>query len=106
MLATVNATPRKTRDSTRKFYFVGNMLTKYQTIKFIDFCEVWFLPESVATHTQGSRHCWRSPLPPASVLIQRDFGCVLGVQLTKQLPHVAKVDLVWHKYGVVIWVNR
>ncbi|GFT81494.1 transposable element Tc3 transposase [Trichonephila clavipes] len=25
-----------------------NMLTKYQTIKFIDFYEVWFLPESVA----------------------------------------------------------
>ncbi|GFV92644.1 hypothetical protein TNCV_1374951 [Trichonephila clavipes] len=25
-----------------------NMLTKYQMIKFIDFCEVWFLPESVA----------------------------------------------------------
>ncbi|GFX00805.1 uncharacterized protein TNCV_4577721 [Trichonephila clavipes] len=24
------------------------MLTKYQLIKFIDFCEVWFLPESVA----------------------------------------------------------
>ncbi|GFU35701.1 hypothetical protein TNCV_1203751 [Trichonephila clavipes] len=25
-----------------------NVLTKYQMIKFIDFCEVWFLPESVA----------------------------------------------------------
>ncbi|GFV76984.1 hypothetical protein TNCV_690541 [Trichonephila clavipes] len=25
-----------------------NMLTKYQMIKFIDFCEVWSLPESVA----------------------------------------------------------
>ncbi|GFX24077.1 transposable element Tcb1 transposase [Trichonephila clavipes] len=25
-----------------------NMLTKYQMIKFIDFCEVWFLLESVA----------------------------------------------------------
>ncbi|GFX47259.1 transposable element Tcb1 transposase [Trichonephila clavipes] len=25
-----------------------NMLTKYQMIKFIDFCEVWFQPESVA----------------------------------------------------------
>ncbi|GFU66359.1 hypothetical protein TNCV_2551081 [Trichonephila clavipes] len=24
-----------------------NMLTKYRMIKFIDFCEVWFLPESV-----------------------------------------------------------
>ncbi|GFX17091.1 transposable element Tcb2 transposase [Trichonephila clavipes] len=26
----------------------NNMLIKYQMIKFIDFCEVWFLPESVA----------------------------------------------------------
>ncbi|GFW48819.1 uncharacterized protein TNCV_4243991 [Trichonephila clavipes] len=43
----------------------------------------------------SSRHCWRSPLPHASALIQRDFGCVLGVKQTKQLTHVAKVDLVW-----------
>ncbi|GFU97287.1 kinesin light chain [Trichonephila clavipes] len=43
---------------------------------------------------QSSRHCWRSPLPHTLTLIQRDFGCVLGVQQTKQLPHVAKVDLV------------
>ncbi|GFX80270.1 uncharacterized protein TNCV_2642861 [Trichonephila clavipes] len=28
--------------------FKDNMLTKYQMIKFIDFWEVWFLPESVA----------------------------------------------------------
>ncbi|GFU41304.1 nephrin [Trichonephila clavipes] len=45
--------------------------------------------------SQSCRHCWRSPLPHASALIQREFGCVLGVQQTKQLPHVAKVDLVW-----------
>ncbi|GFW41641.1 hypothetical protein TNCV_4035561 [Trichonephila clavipes] len=45
--------------------------------------------------SQSSRHCWRSPLPHASAFIQRDFGCVLGVQQTKKLPHVAKVDLVW-----------
>ncbi|GFV40689.1 hypothetical protein TNCV_3510191 [Trichonephila clavipes] len=45
--------------------------------------------------SQSSRHCWRSRLPHASALIQRDFGCVLRVQQTKQLPHVAKVDLVW-----------
>ncbi|GFW96767.1 uncharacterized protein TNCV_2848231 [Trichonephila clavipes] len=44
--------------------------------------------------SQSSRHCWRSPLPYTSALIQRDFGCVLEVQQTKQLPHVAKVDLV------------
>ncbi|GFY17160.1 hypothetical protein TNCV_1089361 [Trichonephila clavipes] len=31
-----------------KYKFKDNMLTKYQMIKFIDFCEVWFLPESVA----------------------------------------------------------
>ncbi|GFU65460.1 hypothetical protein TNCV_633831 [Trichonephila clavipes] len=43
--------------------------------------------------SQSSLHCWRSPLPHASALIQRDFGCVLGVQQTKQLPHLAKVDL-------------
>ncbi|GFS58662.1 hypothetical protein TNCV_4518201 [Trichonephila clavipes] len=46
--------------------------------------------------SQSSRHCWRSPLPHASSLIQRDVGCVLGVQQTKQLPYVAKVNLVWH----------
>ncbi|GFX90968.1 hypothetical protein TNCV_3167991 [Trichonephila clavipes] len=45
--------------------------------------------------SQSSRHCWRSPLPHASSLFQREFGCVLGVQQTKKLPHVAKVDLVW-----------
>ncbi|GFS57884.1 hypothetical protein TNCV_2909651 [Trichonephila clavipes] len=45
--------------------------------------------------SQRSRHCWRSPLPHASALIQRYFGCVLGEQQTKHLPHVAKVDLVW-----------
>ncbi|GFV64149.1 hypothetical protein TNCV_3206571 [Trichonephila clavipes] len=30
-----------------------------------------------------------------TALIQRGFGCVLGVQQTKQLPHIVKVDLVW-----------
>ncbi|GFU26093.1 uncharacterized protein TNCV_5105491 [Trichonephila clavipes] len=29
-------------------YVIHSMLTKYRMIKFIDFCEVWFLPESVA----------------------------------------------------------
>ncbi|GFX57610.1 uvrD_C_2 domain-containing protein [Trichonephila clavipes] len=48
---------------------------------------------SARISSQSSRHCWRSPLPHASALIQRDFGCVLGVQQTKLLPHVAKVDL-------------
>ncbi|GFT72585.1 hypothetical protein TNCV_974341 [Trichonephila clavipes] len=44
--------------------------------------------------SQSSHHCWRSPLPHASPLIQRDFGCVLRVQQSKQPPHVAKVDQV------------
>ncbi|GFT19577.1 uncharacterized protein TNCV_2534561 [Trichonephila clavipes] len=44
---------------------------------------------------KSSRHCWTSPLPDASALIQRYFGCVLGVQQTKQLTQVAKVYLVW-----------
>ncbi|GFV73189.1 hypothetical protein TNCV_2374611 [Trichonephila clavipes] len=56
-------------------------------------CRVHVVPARISS--QSSRHCWRSPLPHASALIQRDFGCVLGVQQTKQLPHVAKVDLVW-----------
>ncbi|GFT98650.1 uncharacterized protein TNCV_3829421 [Trichonephila clavipes] len=43
--------------------------------------------------SQSRRHCWRSPLPHVSALIQRDFGCVFGIQQTKQLPHVAK--LIW-----------
>ncbi|UYV71761.1 hypothetical protein LAZ67_9000297 [Cordylochernes scorpioides] len=47
-----------------------------------------FLPESVAGAIVGDHRCH-------SALIQRDFGCVLGVQQTKQLPHDAKVDLVW-----------
>ncbi|GFV51039.1 hypothetical protein TNCV_4635861 [Trichonephila clavipes] len=43
--------------------------------------------------SQRSRHCWRLPLPHASTLIQRFFGCVLDVQQTKKLLQVAKVDL-------------
>ncbi|GFV25439.1 hypothetical protein TNCV_1147091 [Trichonephila clavipes] len=62
-------------------------------IKVRNFC----VPAKISS--QSSRHCWRSPLPHASALNQRDFGCVLGVQQTKQLPHGAKVDLVW-KLGV------
>ncbi|GFU88230.1 hypothetical protein TNCV_846231 [Trichonephila clavipes] len=83
---------RERQEIAQQNLSVDNMLTKHQIIKFIDFCEVWFLPESVTT--QISRHCWRSQLPHASALIQRDFGCVLGVQQTKKLPHVAKVDQV------------
>ncbi|GFW26287.1 uncharacterized protein TNCV_4423341 [Trichonephila clavipes] len=42
---------------------------------------------------QNSHHYWRSQLAHASALIQKDFGCVLTVQQTKQFPYVAKVDL-------------
>ncbi|GFX02566.1 hypothetical protein TNCV_728201 [Trichonephila clavipes] len=44
--------------------------------------------------SQSSRHWWRSPLPRASALSQRDFACVLGVQQKKKLPHAANVVLV------------
>ncbi|GFU53671.1 hypothetical protein TNCV_1470751 [Trichonephila clavipes] len=83
---------RKDKRWHNKVYFVDNMLTKYQMIKFIDFCEVWFLPESVARVVTiiGYYHC-HTPL----LLIKKDFRCVLGVQLTKNLPHVASGDLVW-----------
>ncbi|GFV35083.1 hypothetical protein TNCV_2304351 [Trichonephila clavipes] len=70
--------------------WLDNMLTKYQMIKLINFCEVWFLPQSVA---RVAAIVGDSPLPHASALIQRDFGCVLEVQQTKKLPHVAKIDL-------------
>ncbi|GFV49018.1 hypothetical protein TNCV_5065021 [Trichonephila clavipes] len=53
------------------------------------------LPRRARISRQSNRRCWRSPQPRATALVQRDFGCVLGVQQTKQLPHVAKVDLVW-----------
>ncbi|GFX12507.1 hypothetical protein TNCV_2930011 [Trichonephila clavipes] len=62
---------------------------------FIDIFDDGPACASVVPARISSRHCWRSPLPHALALIQRDFGCVLGVQQTKQLPHVAKVDLVW-----------
>ncbi|GFV02447.1 hypothetical protein TNCV_1023751 [Trichonephila clavipes] len=44
--------------------------------------------------SQSSRYSWRSPLPRASALIQRDFGCVLGVQQTKNSFHMLP-KLIW-----------
>ncbi|GFV45610.1 uncharacterized protein TNCV_127541 [Trichonephila clavipes] len=35
-------------NSTKDYGRKDNMLTKYQMIKFVDFCEMWFLLESVA----------------------------------------------------------
>ncbi|GFW26952.1 hypothetical protein TNCV_1377911 [Trichonephila clavipes] len=46
-------------------------------------------------NSQSSHHCRSTPLPHAWALFQRDFGYALGVQQTKKLPHVVKVDLVW-----------
>ncbi|GFW66797.1 hypothetical protein TNCV_3783671 [Trichonephila clavipes] len=57
--------------------------------------DLWLNVVPARISSQSRRHCWRSPLPHASALIQRDFGCILGVQQTKQLPHVTRVDLVW-----------
>ncbi|GFX45367.1 hypothetical protein TNCV_1026271 [Trichonephila clavipes] len=70
-----------------------NHLTAVKSVTILEnFCEVWFLPESVA---RVAAIVGAATLPHASALIQRDFGCVVGVQKTKQLPHVAKADLVW-----------
>ncbi|GFY08480.1 hypothetical protein TNCV_1358841 [Trichonephila clavipes] len=44
--------------------------------------------------TQSSRHCWRKPLPHTSALIQRYFGCVLGVQQTTRGFHTLS-KLIW-----------
>ncbi|GFU65179.1 uncharacterized protein TNCV_4056491 [Trichonephila clavipes] len=38
---------KKDKRYHNSIYFVDNMLTKHQMIKFIDFCESWFLRESV-----------------------------------------------------------
>ncbi|GFV13738.1 uncharacterized protein TNCV_2500721 [Trichonephila clavipes] len=69
-----------------------NMLTKNQMIKFIDFFEVWFLPESVARvaaiigdHRLHTPQHWS----------KETLDVFLGYSRPKQLPHVAKVDLVW-----------
>ncbi|GFX77590.1 uncharacterized protein TNCV_1752011 [Trichonephila clavipes] len=80
----------------------NNMLTKYQMIKFIDFCEVWFLPESVARVAAivGDHRC-HTPRHR----FKETLDVFLGVQQNKQVPHVAKVDVVW-QLGGVIWVNR
>ncbi|GFS77253.1 uncharacterized protein TNCV_3758401 [Trichonephila clavipes] len=85
------------------------MFIKYQLIKFIDFCEVWFLPESVARvaaivrnhryHTP--RHLFKETLDvflgysrPSSFHTLRkliwcgSWGCNLGQLLSNHGPHV------------------
>ncbi|GFX94655.1 uncharacterized protein TNCV_3088841 [Trichonephila clavipes] len=85
------------------------MLTKYQIIKFIDLCEVWFLPESVAklavivgdhhrhTTRQGFKEtsdvfCWYSrpnsfhTLP--KLIWCGSWKCNLGQSLSNHGPHV------------------
>ncbi|GFX88020.1 hypothetical protein TNCV_5043561 [Trichonephila clavipes] len=70
------------------------LVNKYILLALESLTNYSVVPANISS--QCSSHCWRSPLPQASALIQRDFGCVHGVQLAKQLPHIAKVDLVWH----------
>ncbi|GFX30229.1 hypothetical protein TNCV_1963361 [Trichonephila clavipes] len=50
---------RTCRPKCFQIYSNDNMLTKYQMVQFIDFCEVWFLPESVARVVAivGDHHC-------------------------------------------------
>ncbi|GFV40869.1 hypothetical protein TNCV_1637531 [Trichonephila clavipes] len=57
-------------------------------IKFIDFCEVWSLPESIARVAiiVGDPHCHTLGIDS-----KRLWMC----SWAKQLPHVANVDLVW-----------
>ncbi|GFX58997.1 hypothetical protein TNCV_3814311 [Trichonephila clavipes] len=59
----VNPTPLAHADASRDVLPRGdNMLTKYQMIKLIDFCEVWFLPESVARVAAiGKDHHFHTP---------------------------------------------
>ncbi|UYV63870.1 CTTNBP2NL [Cordylochernes scorpioides] len=75
-----------TDDDKVKVCVTDNMLTKYQITLLRS-----VVPGRISS--QSSHHCWRSPLPHASALIHRYFGCFLEVQQAKQLPHVAKVDL-------------
>ncbi|GFX95370.1 hypothetical protein TNCV_3684221 [Trichonephila clavipes] len=50
----------ETRIRVLKLKMKDKMLTKYQMIKFIDFREVWFLPESVARVAAiiGDHYCY------------------------------------------------
>ncbi|GFV26274.1 hypothetical protein TNCV_1990161 [Trichonephila clavipes] len=39
---------RRSSSNLKPYTHPGCVVQRYQMIKFIDFCEVWFLPESVA----------------------------------------------------------
>ncbi|GFX15191.1 transposable element Tcb2 transposase [Trichonephila clavipes] len=77
------------------FSFTMNLVPDSYKLPSAFLVEDFQLVAPARISNQSSRHCWISPLPHASELIQRDFGCIPGVQQTKQLPHVAEVNLVW-----------
>ncbi|UYV84490.1 hypothetical protein LAZ67_X002362 [Cordylochernes scorpioides] len=66
-----------------------NMLTKYQMIKLVDFCEVWFLPESIQRVSRPGKQfnlaIDREPLDNAchvwSLIILLKYGCGLALKL-------------------------
>ncbi|GFV97685.1 hypothetical protein TNCV_2312721 [Trichonephila clavipes] len=88
-----SSSQRLIEDETFNDSDIINNLINYEDGQEARFFKSGVVPARISS--QSSHHCWRSPLPRTSALIQRDFGCVLGVQQTKQLPPVAKVDLVW-----------
>ncbi|GFW43114.1 hypothetical protein TNCV_1475091 [Trichonephila clavipes] len=66
------------------------MFTKYHIIKFIDFCKVWFLPESVA---RVAAIVGDHAATLLGIDSKRLWMCSWGKADREQLPHVAKVDL-------------
>ncbi|GFV00979.1 hypothetical protein TNCV_3189151 [Trichonephila clavipes] len=64
-------------------------------IKFIDLCEVWFLPESVA-----SAICWRSPPPHASGIDSKTLDVFWG---TADQADPNTLLLIWCGSWGVIW---
>ena len=104
-----NCNTKKDNRYHNKIYFVNNMLTKYQMIKFIDFCEVWSLPKSVVRVTPivGDHRChtpryWFKETLDVFLGYSRQssfhtllkliwcgsWGCNLGQSLSNHGPHV------------------
>ncbi|GFX31274.1 retrovirus-related Pol polyprotein from transposon TNT 1-94 [Trichonephila clavipes] len=86
-----------------RYHFLRNLiydkitwLTKYQMITFIDFCEVWFLPESVARLAAivGDHRCHT----PRQIL-----DVLLGYSRPSNFHMLPK--LIWCGSWGVIWVN-
>ncbi|GFX36214.1 uncharacterized protein TNCV_2065521 [Trichonephila clavipes] len=97
------------QEIAQQIYFVDNMLTKYQMITFIEFYEVWFLPESVARvavivgdHScNTSRHLFKETLyvflgysrtnsfhTLPKLIFCGSWGCNLVQSLSNHRPHV------------------